>query len=300
MTTDLTSHAKTTSPTPSGFATGRSSGLTGQGDIPLLPLGKLAWDAANVESSLAALFSQSTDTAQSAIKWYLKAKRPSQIMARVVRGLSILLVTLAGIIPMLSQGFNRIQPIWASVALGLAAAAIVLDRFYGLSSGWMRYITTELHLRQMLHDFQLDWEAGRATWKGAPPTHEQVQRAIAVCRAFVSQVDGLVRDETNLWVAEFQESLKQLDDSVKAKAAAAEPAAVSLVVTNGDLSTNGWTVSFDNGPAQSGNGKTAALAGLRPGIHTLKVAGTLNGKQVVAEKAISTPAGAVTTVEVAL
>jgi hypothetical protein len=111
----------------------------------------------------------------------------------------------------------------------------------------MRYITTELHLQQMLDEFQFDWETERAAWKGAAPTDEQLQRALARCRAFVSQVDGLIREEANLWVAEFQESLKQLDETVKAKAAATAEAAVSLTVTNGDQAVDGWSVTVDDG-----------------------------------------------------
>ena len=47
--------------------------------------------------------------------------------------------TVAGIIPILAQiltenGKPRIQPAWASVALGIAAAFVLLDRFFGFSS----------------------------------------------------------------------------------------------------------------------------------------------------------------------
>jgi SMODS and SLOG-associating 2TM effector domain 2 len=121
------------------------------------PPAALGWGPGSAKGSLAALFKRASDCAQCAIEWYLKAKRPKQASARAVRGGSILLAALAGILPMLSQmPGSSIAPIWASVALALATAFVLLDRFFGFSSAWMRYITTELHLQQMLDEFQFD------------------------------------------------------------------------------------------------------------------------------------------------
>jgi hypothetical protein len=116
----------------------------------------------------------------------------------------------------------------------------------------------------------------------------------------VTQVNGIVREETNLWVAEFQDTLKQLDETVKAKAAAAAPGAVSLVVTNGDQCQGDWSVSIDDGATWHGRGKTAAVPGLVPGIHTIRVEGTIGGKAVRAEKPVSVAAAGVTSAELTL
>jgi len=240
--------------------------------------------------------------AETAIAWYLRSKRPKQRLARSLRGGAIGLAALAGLIPMLAQmsTSRAIDPVWASIVLGIAAALVVLDRFFGFTTGWIRYISTELHLRQILDEFRLDWEAEVASWKSATPTDEQVQKALARCRAFVTQVNGIVREETNLWVAEFQDTLKQLDETVKAKAAAAAPGAISLLVTNGDQCQGDWSVSIDDGATRNSSGKTAAIQGLVPGIHTLRVDGTVAERRVRAEKPVTVPAGGVTGVELTL
>lgn len=129
---------------------------------------QLSWEAGQIVTSLEALFERITEEAESAINWYLRAKRPKKCCAIWLRVGSIASVTVAGIIPILSQMFTvegrpRIQPAWATVALGVAAALVLLDRFFGFSSGWMRYIATELNLRQLNQEFQLDWEAEKAT-----------------------------------------------------------------------------------------------------------------------------------------
>jgi hypothetical protein len=280
-------------------------GLTPSGDLGASPsLGTLDWTPEGRTASLAVVYHHAAAGAESAIEWYLKSKRPKQRLARWIRGSAICLGALAGLIPMVAemQRFHdRIEPVWASIVLGLAAALVMLDRFFGFSSAWVRYISTELHLRQILEEFRLDFEAEKAAWKDATATDEQLQRALASCHSFVTRVNAIVREETNLWVAEFQDTLKQIDENAKAKlAATAVPGAVSLVITNGDQCEGEWMLSIDDGTTRSGHGKTAAISGLVPGIHTLRIDGSIGAKAVRAEKAITVGAGGVLNLEVNL
>jgi hypothetical protein len=70
--------------------------------------------------------------AETAIAWYLRSKRPKQKLARWLRGGAIGLAALAGLIPMLAQmsTLKAIEPVWASIVLGVAAALVVLDPIY--------------------------------------------------------------------------------------------------------------------------------------------------------------------------
>ena len=287
---------------PSDHSSGARPGLNRHGDLaPFVQRPYLAWDAANTEASLASIHERACEAAQVAITWYLKAKRPKQRGARMIRGGAIVLAALAGVIPMMAQSnVTSIEPVWASVALALGASAILADRFFGFSSAWMRFITTELQLRQLLDEFQLDWDAERASWKGAAPTDEQTQRGIGRCRTFISHVNGIVRDETKLWVTEFQESLRQLDDTMKARSQASAVGALNVVVANGHDSKDGWSLSIDGGPSRRAQGQTAAIGDLSPGHHTVRAVGVIGGKPVAAEKAISISPGAVAAIELTL
>jgi hypothetical protein len=249
------------------------------------------------------VYNHVTGEAETAIAWYLRSKRPKQRLARWIRGSAIILAALAGIIPMLSEvaGFRDwLHPVWASVMLGLAAALVMLDRFFGFSTAWIRYISTELHLRQILDEFRLDWEAQKIGWKNATPTDDETQRAVAHCHSFVTQVNGLVREETSLWVAEFQDTVKQLDETVKVKVATAVPGALSVVITNGDQCEGDWLISIDGGATRHGHGKTASVPGLVPGIHTVRVEGTIGAKASLAEKPVTVAAGDVVIIELTL
>ncbi|MHC4666746.1 MAG: SLATT domain-containing protein [Planctomycetota bacterium] len=98
--------------------------------------------------------------AEGAIEWYLQAKSRKKMWAIRLRALSILLVSAAAVIPILSQmitneqGEQVIAPAWASVALVIAAMLVALDRLLGCSSSWIRYISTEFRLQKLLDEFQ--------------------------------------------------------------------------------------------------------------------------------------------------
>ncbi len=106
---------------------------------------------------------------------------------------------------------------WASVAIGVAAALVLLDRFFGSSTGWMRFIRTEMHLRQLHQEFEMSWERERAAWAGQDPSAKQVQQMLGRAMAFVTKVSEVVRQETEEWVREFQSTLRQLDEAARAR-----------------------------------------------------------------------------------
>ena len=257
---------------------------------------QLSWEPGKIVPSLEALFDRITKEAESAIGWYIRAKRPKQRWARLLRFGSIIAGTTAGLIPILAQMFSKdghpwIQPAWASVALGIAAALVLLDRFFGFSSAWMRYIATELNIQQLNQEFQLDWESDKATWLGSEPTADQLRSTLARFKAFVTQVNTIVRQETDAWIQEFQSTLKQIDEAAKAKAAVSELGAINITVTNGDACDDGWNLSIDQGSPIKQHGKTAGVRDLVPSIHTIKVSGTMGGNLKQAEAAVSVTAG---------
>lgn len=69
---------------------------------------------------------------------------------------------------------------------------------------------------------------------------------------------------------------------------------------NGDKCEDGWTLSVDGGTAQACRGQTAAVTGLLPGIHSIKIFGRIGGKEVTAEKSVNVAAGATPEVQVVL
>src|SRR5580692_9940390 len=98
------------------------TGLTNTGDLGAPPpIQGLRWDGTNCGASLEAIYNHVAGNAETAISWYLRAKRPKQRLARWIRGSAIGLAAIAGIIPMLAEipRLREIDPVWASIALGI-------------------------------------------------------------------------------------------------------------------------------------------------------------------------------------
>ena len=271
-------------------------------DLEVVALEELSWTPDDRGSSLEKAFKYVSGEAQRAIVWYLSKKQPKRLGARVLRLTAIVATTVAGLIPLLAEiytfdGKPQISPGWASVALVLAVALIGCDRFFGFSSAWMRFLTTEIQIRSALQAFQLDWEIQRAVWKGSAPTDEQVQEMLVRCKAFLVQVNTFLENEMTAWLQEFQAALRQIDDTAKTQADASKLGGATVIVINGDQCANGWELCIDGGSRRRYMGKAAALRDLVPGIHTIRVEGMMNGRAVQAEKAVVIPAADTVQVE---
>jgi hypothetical protein len=183
----------------------------------------LAWDPIDVPCSLDNLYKCVKGRADGAIKWYFESKADKKMWAIWLRVISILLASAGALVPILSQiitdknGDQIIAPAWASVALVLAGVLVALDRFLGCSSSWIRYISTELRLQKLLGEFQIDWQRERSQWKETGPDDEQIEAMFTLAKEFIQEVDKLIIEETNAWIAEFQTVLKQIGELAKMK-----------------------------------------------------------------------------------
>jgi len=275
-------------------------------DIRTTSLPVLQWDDQNIVLSLERLIERAISHADQAIDWYLRSKKAKRIGARLFRLGAILFIAAAGILPILQQIFTiegkpPFAPAWASVLLSVAVLFIAIDRFFGFSTAWMRYITAELQIRQARETFDLDWQSAHASFRGNVPTPEQVSAVIGMVKVFTDQINTLISAETQKWVSEFQETLKQIDEGTKATVQLAQTGSLSITVENGDqVDAPGWSLSIDQAPAAIYTGKTAALVGLVTGDHALRLAGKVGQRSVRAEGVVSIRTGTIAAIEVTL
>ena len=215
------------------------------GDLLPLDTKSLQWDPENPAAFVGALADAVGGEAEKAITWYLEKKDGQRLLSRTFRVAAIVLVMAAALLPILGEIFKTegrssiwLSPGWASVALVLAATLLVLDRFYGCSSSWMRFMATEMQIREALHAFRMDFHILRTDWPGGKPSEKQVREGLERCRGFLAQLDGLLRAELDAWVQEFRTSLKDIDEMVKlrgeAAKAAVNTAGINVVVENGE------------------------------------------------------------------
>lgn len=275
-------------------------------NIEFNPLPELSWEPARRGESLQKLADYVAAEAASAISWYLRKKRSKQWLAKILRSSAIGATALAGLIPMLAeiyvdQGVPQIAPAWASVALLVAASCVGLDRFFGYSSAWMRFLTTEMQIRHALHDFLLDWELRRAAWEGQEdPGAEEAEAGLKRCKAFLAEVNDILKAEMDSWVTEFRAAIADIDKAAKAQAEVMRLGAANITVTNGDQCQDGWQLAVDGGAAESHRGTSCALRNLVPGTHTVVVVGRIGAEEKRAEKAFTVAAAQTASEELTL
>ena len=178
----------------------------------------LEWSTKDMTlASLAWLFDYATGEAEAAVGWYQRKKIPKKRGAVVIRAISVVIATVAGILPLMSQlaGASIIPPALASVALALGVALLALDKYFGFSRAWMRYVTTDLRIQQLLNEFRFDWETARIGYEATDPDVEGTRAMVKLLRGFVSSLRTAIRDETNEWVRDFTTSLGELEKYLK-------------------------------------------------------------------------------------
>lgn len=281
-------------------------------DLVAIDLGTLPWTDGQRAESLGKVYHHAAQQARDAIRWYDESRKPKKWLATGLRSSSVLLLSAAGLVPLAIQvapdarapGFN---PLVTSLMVAAAAALFGIDKFFNYSSGWMRYARTGLTLRTALSEFEFEWQIHRAAWSGSEPTAQQTAETLARCGTFVARVNAIVAEETNAWIAEFQASLSQLGESVRAaetrveqaeakRAAAAQTGALNLVVQHDGKTWAGpLKLRVDGEPEQARSGPTVALDRLAAGPRKLWAEAVISGKLYRGELNVAVVAGQVAT-----
>ena len=84
-------------------------------------------------------------------------------------------------------GRPSIPPGWATVALAIAGLLVLLDRFWGFTSAWVRFMLSQQELGEALRQIDPMWEQDKISWDGPEPTIKQATAMIANCKAFMLQ-----------------------------------------------------------------------------------------------------------------
>ena len=200
-------------------------------DIPEegLPL-NLDWSVEMQEETLHRIKAYAIDTYIHCMDWYRREKVGKRYWGKAIRLLVVVLTGLAGLIPILSdllpkqigEFFPNLFPTgqvpilsasWATVALALVASLIALDRFFGFTSGWIRYELAAQELARSRHRFDFDWEQIMFTRSQEPASPEHARRSLALCCEFLREVNEIKAKETDAWAKDFSQQISDSDKS---------------------------------------------------------------------------------------
>jgi len=262
----------------------------------------LQWEPQNLAKPLDKLCTYATIQAQEAIDWYFHRKQLRRYLCRVFRISAILLVAFAGVLPLINEVLGKdssIHSLWSTLALAAAATIILLDRFYGFTTGWIRFMQAGQQLSQALEIFQLEIELEKLKWGRLEPTQEESFAMLRQVQQFLKQLRGIVKDETMQWAAEFTEVLKQVDEQVKLVAQAEKKSALQIAITNGDHCTDGWMLTVGDRSPEKRYGKEGSVEVL-PDLYVVRIEAQIDSKPVRAERAVKVNPAEIQTLELTL
>lgn len=272
-------------------------------NVQLSRLPRLDWAEGERSASLEALIDWALDQMEEAADWYAREKRKVRRWARGIRGTAIIVAGLAAAIPALATttipGLEQTVHPSLATALGvLAGTLLLLDKFYGFTSSWMRYVTAYLRIKSLSDELQLTVGRERMAWKGGRPSHGQTVRLYDRVHHDIQQLAALIHADTAAWAQELQAALRELDSSIPPPTTALR-GGINVVVSNGEQCDGAWSLEVD-GEQRDCRGRSAAVSDLAPGLHRVAVTATIAGARVAAEHLVPVASSTVSTAELTL
>ncbi|WP_425832096.1 SLATT domain-containing protein [Streptomyces fractus] len=207
-----------------GDRDGRGKKVPRQGDLTgrTLPLGDWGEPAERLDE----LYRWVEQGALRTADWYLSDRVWKRRGARALRTGTVLGAVVGGVLPLLDlTGVLSGAAPWGYLSLLLAVACVACDRYFGLTSGWIRDVATAQAVQRRLQVLQFDW-ASENVREVLGPTEgtasEAAERCLGVLRRFSDDVTELVRAETADWMVEFKSGPAPL--TMQASVPAARPA----------------------------------------------------------------------------
>jgi hypothetical protein len=188
-------------------------------DLDGADLAALDWSEMARRASLSQVFEHATGLAREAEQWYARKRPANKTWGRILRLAAIAFGAVGALLPILAEIVNTrddvaIAPGWSAIALAVGAILVSIDKLFGFSAGWMRYMTAELRLKALRHDFEYTWNVLLVS-ADEPPSDAQVAALVDLTRTFVASVNGVVDRETGGWVSDFSGALTATEQSLR-------------------------------------------------------------------------------------
>jgi len=151
------------------------------------------------------------------IEWYWKGKGVKRWWATCLRFISLLIAGAGAALPIIDSieiccirdglGFK-----YSVLFFVIAGAINLFDRFFGLSSGWMRYTLTAMKMEEMLQAFSID--IAEIIHKETPDRGGLI---LEKSKELSKDTYSALIDETAEWASEFKKSIADIEKLIKSK-----------------------------------------------------------------------------------
>jgi ElaB/YqjD/DUF883 family membrane-anchored ribosome-binding protein len=254
-----------------------------KGNINTLQSDGFNWQDGKRLESLAAVYQEVRGKIDNSIIWYQKARNSKRTLGANARYLAILLGVAAAAMPTVTEmalKTNETLSWWqrpgiATIIGILVGGLLMLDRFAGGTSGWIRYTMSETALKELRDDLAFGYALEEAQWAGQnEPSVEQAKHALSFLQGIGGKLNQIIRNETELWKTEFQSAIQQADEYAKTQPKKVEEAVGIVKITNPERLAGKWFVSFNDGPEQEGANDSKGFT-VSPGAVIVHVRATI-------------------------
>ncbi|MFF0268076.1 SLATT domain-containing protein [Kribbella sp. NPDC004536] len=134
------------------------------------------------------------------VEWYLVHKRSKQKISKYLRFSSLIIGVTGGVVPLASPIFPQLDSALGYLLLAIAGGFQLVDRYFGYSVSWSRYVATAMMCNRGLLNLQAEWASSEDA--------DQTARW-SILRRYSADLGRVIAEETSVWVDEF-ESVREI------------------------------------------------------------------------------------------
>ncbi len=239
------------------------------------------------------------------VAYYNYAKGKQKYWSKRIRLFSIILIGLGGICPLVGKvsfGESIVDfSNYGYISIALAGTLLFLDKFFGFSSAWIRFMTTSMEIESQTSVFRQKMEIELFKLKSgmAPDTPDKQLELLLMVKDFTLQIDELVKQETQNWAVEFQSNIAELMKMASSKMESMNPGCVKVTIKS-SLDPQKMTIKLDGIEKDTPRGNEVLIEHVSPGSHTVIVSGNIDGIAKSQSAVVSVDAGKMTPIEIEL
>jgi hypothetical protein len=145
--------------------------------------------------------------------WYTRYRAIHSVFSRSIRMFSTILFAFGILWPILDKGKTLN---YGYISLAVGGLLLLLDKYLGVSSGYVRFYVAELDVKKHTQEFIENWDIETAK-ASTPLTKENILSLLNIVKQFRESVYTTIQVETGDWAAEFQTQTGELLELFKQK-----------------------------------------------------------------------------------
>lgn len=225
-------------------------------------------------------------------RWYNINKGQKTWPSKIIRFSSVILFGLGGVFPLIGKTSKVDFTTWGYISIAIAGILLFLDRFFGFSSGWIRYTLTEMEINKRKADLQFQWkiEMIRIELSKELASIEKKIELMTMLKDFSKEIADLVMQETNNWAAEFQTNISELQKMASAKLESGKPGSIKVIVKNGEKYGE-LIISTDGIERKRIRATETLIDNVNPGPHEVSVTAKIAEQRISVNVVVMIEAG---------